>query len=820
MRVLPGAVSAEARRCIGGDERQPRMRLRESARGRSLPALSIVLGALAGGGYAHLMLRTHQWPTYVACAIGGACALYLLLVVPQLTWVVVRRQWLQFALRLNHTRRERLLSRAYAALVRSRDGPSPTSEEDRSDLAIIDFLRGSHDAAVEALRRLYQENESPATGANLLAVLTATEQWQDVSWLVDRELDRPGRLADLSTAPVAANAPYGMLLERLWVVSQEGTLPQTLNNIGVRLLQLGDFIRAEDAFSVVKQRNPSHALAYANAGVLAYRREEFGQAVAEAGSAVALEPGEALIYSNLGAALCRTGNLRLARRWLRRAQSMLPGSGDVVVNLGNCHAVEGAYREALETYTQAGRVETVAAAHHNAALMLCARDNVEAALEQQQLAQEAAPDEPDVLRNLGCLLWLQGQYDKARECFQHPGHSSYDTATRSNLIRTELGAGRPQRALELLLQVSYAEEEMDFDRGLAHLITAAQARREGHGAQEGIRERDLVEAVAHFHEVVKADRAAVTEACINVGISYYLSEEYEDAAEAFITASARAPSHEALAYAIAVCYLQEAGRIQRPEGDVYGPPVPRARELLVKAQPYLTKVLGVKAMADNARFNLGVLYYLLEEYDKAETVLRPIARHDSPWQILNVLGIAQARQARELQRSIQSTVLLRVTRKRQTETNIARLLSAAIHSFTQVLRHQPQNVIAHANIGLAQYLRNRGDDVEQALQHWRRMRDIGGAWGQRVFEMFSGAMGTQAAAKLTFQDVEVSFWPLPIEDWIVCAPPRLAGLQYRVRELMDLPLPHLHAHNRLLRRALACRDREEQLDKALRRLKA
>jgi tetratricopeptide (TPR) repeat protein len=792
------------------------VRLRESARGRTLPALSVVLGALAGGGYAHLILHNPRWPDYAACAVGGACALYLLLVVPQLTWIVLRRQWLRLALRLNRTRREQLLSRAHAALTRPQDGTSP---EDRSDLAIIDFLRGNHDGAVGALRRLYQEDESPATAANLLAVLTTTEQWQDVTWLVDRELNRPEGLADVSTATVAAHAPYGMLLERLWVVGQEGGLPQTLNNIGVRLLQLGDFMRAEDAFSLVKQRYPSHALAYANAGVLAYRREEFAHAVAEAGSAAALEPGEAVIYSNLGAALCRTGNVGLARRWLRRAWSMLPGSGEVLVNVGNCHAVEGSYREALETYTQAARLETVAAAHHNAALMLCARDSIEAGLEQQRLAQEAAIDQPDVLRNLGCLLWLRGEYDEARECFQHPGHSSYDTATRSNLIRTELGAGRPRRALDLLLQVSYAEEEMDFDRGLAHLITATENRREGRGTQEAIRERDLVEAEAHFFKVVQANRVGVTEAYINLGIAQYLSEEYEDAAEAFIAAAARAPSHEALSYAIAVCYLQAAGRIQRPEGDVYGPPVPRARELLAKAQPYLTKALGVKALADNVRFNLGVLHYLLEEYEQAVTVLRPIARHDSPWQVLNVLGIAQARQARELQRSIQSTVLLRVTRKRQTEANIARLLSAGIHSFTQVLRHQPQNVIAHANIGLAQYLRNRGDDVEQALQHWRRMRDIGGAWGQRIFEMFSGAMGTEAAGKLTFQDVEVSFWPLPLEDWIVCAPPRMAGLQYAVRELMDLPLPHLHAHHRLLRRALACRDRGERLSKALRRLR-
>jgi hypothetical protein len=135
------------------------------------------------------------------------------------------------------------------------------------------------------------------------------------------------------------------------------------------------------------------------------------------------------------------------------------------------------------------------------------------------------------------------------------------------------------------------------------------------------------------------------------------------------------------------------------------------------------------------------------------------------------------------------------------------------------LRQQPDNVIAHANIGLAQYLRNRGDDVEQALQHWRRMRDIGGEWGRRVFELFSGAVGSEEAKNLTFQDVEISFRPLPLEEWVVCAPPRMAGLQFPILELPDVPPPELAARHPLVKRALALRDRAERLRKALQRLR-
>jgi len=783
-----------------------------------LPVLSLVLGALLGAVYVHLVFPSANNSLYVTGALGGACAGYLLLVIPRLTWLVLRSQWLAFALRLCEARLEQLLGRAQGVLG-SLDAANELAPETVADLGVVHALRGDYDAAATALRRLYDHSESSAWVANLLAVLAARGEWSDVAWLIDRELDRPAGLTDANLAHVAAHAPYGRLVERLWLIAQDGSLPRTLNNIGVRLLQLGDFMRAEDAFTVVKQRHPSYAPGYANAGVLAYRRDDFAQAVAQTGSAAALEAGEGLIYSNLGGTLCRTGNLPLARKWLERARVLLPGSADVLTNLGNVQALAGHYSEALETYVAAGRSTGHAAAHHNAALMLAARDHLDAAVAEQRLAQEAAPEDAEVLQNLGCLLWAQGQHDEARECFKHPAHSAYDTAAKSNLIRAELGAGRPRRALDLLLLVSYAEEEMDFDRGLAHLLTAVQAAHNG-GRGEPVRERDLVEAVAHLDRVVKANRAGATEAEINLGIALYLSEDFEDAAEALRKASVRAPQYDTLGYAVAMCYLTAASRIRQAEDQTPGPLPPRARELMRSALPYLEAALAVRSVADNARFNLGVLRYLLEEYEQAATVLRPIARTDSPWQILNVLGISQARQARELHRSIQSSVLLSMARKRQTEAEISKLLSAAIHSFSQVLRQQPDNVIAHANTGLAQYLRNRGDDVEQALQHWRRMRDIGGEWGRRVFEMFSGAIGSEEARSLRFQDVEVSFRPLPLENWLVCAPPRMAGLRFPIQELVDLPPLDLVAHHPLVKRALGQRNRAERLRKALQRLRA
>ncbi len=816
MRVLPGAASAEARRRLGHYERYRRARLRFYRRSVSLYTLTVCLGALLGASYVRFLLPRAGWPMYGLSVVAGAIACLLLIAVPQLTWVALRTQWVRLALRLGERTTGELLATAQEALA-SRAGAAPSPEAE-SDLAVIECLRGEHARAVGTLQRLYEQNHSPGAANNLLVAATETAHWWDVAWLLEHELGSAEALADANLALVAARAPQDQGIEDLWAYAQQTSCPRTLNNLGVRALQVGDYVRADEALGLAVKQRPSYAQAHANLGALAYRRGDYAPAVTQLASAAALQPGETAIVGNLGAALCQAGDPRLARRWLGRADASSPGNAALLVNLGNAGAMEGRYEEALEAYADAARAERCAAAHHNTALILLAQGRDEAALSEQRSAHEIAPDDLDILNNLGCLLWLRRHYAEASEHLERAAEGPYSGMAQANLVRAELASGRPARALDLLLQYSRSEREMQFDRGLVDLVAAARTPLEQGAVPASVRERDIPEAIACFRQVVAAGRDAVVEAHLNLGIALYLDQEYEDAAEAFAAAASRAPAAVELNYPIAVCYLVSAGQIQQPEADGYGPPAPRVQELMQKARPYLEKAVGARVVADDARLNLGILHYLLGDYPRAVTVLRPIARSDSPWEILNILAIAQARHARELQRSIQSSPLLGALRKRQIAADVERLLSAAIHSFTHVLRQQPQNPIAHANVGLAHYLRNRKDDVEQALHHWQRMRQTGGKWGERIFEIFTVAMSSEGGHRLKFHDIEVAFRPLPVEEWITSAPPHLAGLQYVVDELLDLPAPHLEAQHPVLRRALLARDRTERLRFALQRL--
>ena len=776
-----------------------------------------MLGALIGASYARFMLPKAEWPAYAVCTVGGACLCFLLIAIPLLTWVAIRRLWVRLALRLSNRRLRDLLAVAQDVLSQAESRQHPADDAE-SDLAVVNCLRAHYDASVSALQRLYERERSSATANNLLAALTETRRWHDVASVLGRELGRPDGPADANLALVAALAPEQQVLRDLWTHVREASCPQTLNNLGVRFSQAGDFALADEALSLATKQRPSYALAHANLGVLAYRREEYALAVTQMASAATLAPGDAAVYGNLGAVLCRAGEMRLGRRWLSRARALAPASSDVLVNLGNAHALEGRYEEALDAYTQAARLQPCAAAHRNAALVLLAGDRDEAALHEQLSAHELAPTDPDILNNLGCLLWLRRRYADARQHLERAAQLPYNVMARANLVRAELAAGRPARALDLLLQYFHSEEEMEFDRGLVDLVTVAHTRLEDGTTPGSVRERDLAEAITCFHRTIARGQEAIVEAHVDLGIAQYLSEDYQEAAESFAAAADRAPTRGELSYPIAVCYLMSAGEIQHPGADGYEPPPPAAQELLQKARPHLAKAVGVRAIADDARLNLGILHYLLGEYQEAITVLRPIARQDSPWEILNLLAIAQARQARELQKSVQTAPLLGGMRKGQMLADVGRLLGAAIHSFGHVLRQQPHNAIAHANIGLAHYLRNRGDDVEQALHHWQRMRQTGGEWGERIYEIFTVAMSSEGAHRLRFQDIEVAFRPLPVDEWITCPPPRLVGLDYPVRELLDLPPPHLEARHPLVRRALAYRDRAARLRLTLRQL--
>jgi len=263
-------------------------------------------------------------------------------------------------------------------------------------------------------------------------------------------------------------------------------------------------------------------------------------------------------------------------------------------------------------------------------------------------------------------------------------------------------------------------------------------------------------------------------------------------------------------------------QVQRAEpGD---PLTPVTIDYFRQGKPYLERAMESQhaGVAEEASYNLGVVSYLTGDYEKAISLLRKAANPEAPPEVFNAVGIAQARQAQELHKSIAATGVTFMTdqRRRQVIAEINKLLSGAIHYFRLVLKAQPHSPLVHANVGLAHMLRNGPEDIETALHHWTLMRQVGGAWGQRAFELFSQAMNSEEAKRLRFQDIEMSFRPVPARDWIHFTPPRPAKRRYALQDFPDQPIWALEAYDPLVKLALRYRDRAERARAELRMLGA
>ncbi|MGQ9732063.1 MAG: tetratricopeptide repeat protein, partial [Candidatus Zipacnadales bacterium] len=599
MRLLPEAAVTEARRALASDRPSRRLRLRPFGRAPRLAVLTVLLGALLGIGYVHLIAPHPDLLLEVLCGIGGACACYLLIALPQLTLTVLRRQWVRLALRLSQRRFSDWLTSAAVALEKKRTDGDQTAE-DSLDQAVINCLRGEWEQAIEKLKSLYEQTHGEPEANNLLVALIETQRWDEAAALVNEQIALGRDFQDGALAHLAAHARHPKLLGTIWKYARQRRYPRTLNNLGVRFLRSGDLLRAERAFSIAIESTPTSAHLHANLGVLAYRREDYSLALREMMQAVHLEPGEGTILSNLGPVLCRTGESRIARAWLRRARMLLPTSADVLVNLGNAYAIEGRHDEAMEAETEAAHLGASPAAHHNAALLLSTHEHWEAALGEQRLAWELAPTDPQILNNLGCLLWLSGHYAESVPHFREAAKALYNLISQGNLVRAELASGELQQARSLLLQATYAEDDVTFDRGLMHLLRALYEYQADSKTPTDKAATELAEAAAEFRKIVVNNRGPVAEAHINLGIIEYLSGNYGQAAEAFAAAADLLPPGNELSYAIATCYLTEASQILEALVDGYGPAPAKVQELLAKALPYLERAIEVRKVADAA----------------------------------------------------------------------------------------------------------------------------------------------------------------------------------------------------------------------------
>jgi predicted O-linked N-acetylglucosamine transferase (SPINDLY family) len=193
-------------------------------------------------------------------------------------------------------------------------------------------------------------------------------------------------------------------------------------------------------------------------------RNESAAAIAVFERALELAPGNPSLLVNLGLQFDAVGEPDRAERCYRDVLARRPGEIAALANLAQLLFVQERYGEALEIYDRlvAGAPDAPADVWNNRGVCQKSMQNSTAAEESFRRALALQPDSPQVLANLGFLLYELVRYDEARPLLRR-AH--------------EFDPDRLQLAAQLLdLDLQFADWH-DFDRRQARIVEGVKTLR-------------------------------------------------------------------------------------------------------------------------------------------------------------------------------------------------------------------------------------------------------------------------------------------------------------------------------------------------------
>ncbi|TMG96003.1 MAG: tetratricopeptide repeat protein [Betaproteobacteria bacterium] len=217
------------------------------------------------------------------------------------------------------------------------------------------------------------------------------------------------------------------------------------------------------------QLEPRHAELLFLLGNTFAERNEPAAAITVFERALKLAPGNPSLLNNLGLQLDAIGEPRRAERCYRDVLERRPGEISALANLAHLLFMQERYGEALGLYDRlvAGAPEAPADVWNNRGVCQKSIQNSAAAEESFHRALALQPDSPQVLANLGFLLYELVRYDEARPLLRR-AH--------------ELDPRRLQVAAQLLdLNLQFADWG-DFDLLRAQIIEGVRTL-DGHPRQ-------------------------------------------------------------------------------------------------------------------------------------------------------------------------------------------------------------------------------------------------------------------------------------------------------------------------------------------------
>jgi tetratricopeptide (TPR) repeat protein len=194
--------------------------------------------------------------------------------------------------------------------------------------------------------------------------------------------------------------------------------------------------RWDDAFDEITrsaQLMPDFPENHSSLAYIFYRLDDGPNAIAEARTALSMDPQNAEAYQFLGLALYSNGQYGAAVHAFAESLTRDPNNVDTFYDLGITFHADGNLPAAIKAYRQAIRLNPAFwQAHSNLALILHEQGKFDEAIAEYRAAKHLAPEEASVRNNLGNTYCDKGDFDAAmlelRGLYrQHPewqqGHS-------------------------------------------------------------------------------------------------------------------------------------------------------------------------------------------------------------------------------------------------------------------------------------------------------------------------------------------------------------------------------------------------------------
>jgi len=270
-------------------------------------------------------------------------------------------------------------------------------------------------------KKQIRQLESAGAGAELIQTLTA--------------LKRPAGNAAAAPIPAflaqAAAAPRDRRFHEAELALRQGLAADQENSalhfaLGAMLRDQEQWDDAFDEFTLAADLMPDLPENHTNLAYIFYRLDDGPNAIAEARTALSMDPQNAEAYRLLGLGLGSMGQYVPAIHALMESLARDVTNADTYYDLGLTLHGEGDDASATASYRQAIHLKPVFwQAHSDLALVLHEEGKLDEAIAEYREAKNLAPEEASIRNNLGNTYCDKGDFDAAvvelRELYrQHP----------------------------------------------------------------------------------------------------------------------------------------------------------------------------------------------------------------------------------------------------------------------------------------------------------------------------------------------------------------------------------------------------------------